>query len=203
MLSSWLRSRRPGLYSIVAARVELIRTSRTPSPSILKTIKTFTFMRSPSLKYGVPDPDDAPDEPSLESGYEWVRGVVMCAMGTSVVGAINVILAIAAVALSYSKFGGSSAGSRLLYEGSCSQSKGWATGLHLLINILSTLLLAASNYCMQCLSAPSRADVDRAHSNRRWLEIGTAGLRNLWYVNWRRRVLWFILLISSLPIHLV
>lgn len=182
--------------------LDQISVSRSsPSPSILKTIRSFTLLKSTSSLQGTPD--EAQTDDTSEPRFEWVRGVVLSALGSSVIATLNIILSIAAIALSYSKFGGSSAGSRTLYVGNCSQSKTWATGLHLLINILSTLLLAASNYCMQCLSAPSRADVDRAHAKRRWLEIGTAGLRNLWYVNRRRKTLWFILLITSLPIHLM
>ena len=38
----------------------------------------------------------------------------------------------------------------VLYEGSCSKVKKLGIGLHFVINILSTVLLAASNYCMVC-----------------------------------------------------
>ena len=39
---------------------------------------------------------------------------------------------------------------RNLFEGRCSVAKSINTGVHLLINILSTLLLSGGNYCMQC-----------------------------------------------------
>lgn len=39
----------------------------------------------------------------------------------------------------------------VLYEGSCSKVKRLGIGLHFVINILSTVLLAASNYCMVCI----------------------------------------------------
>lgn len=39
--------------------------------------------------------------------------------------------------------------------------------MHIIINILSTALLAASNYVMQCLSAPTRPDVNEAHTQRK------------------------------------
>lgn len=38
----------------------------------------------------------------------------------------------------------------VLYEGPCVKVKGLDIGLHFVINILSTVLLAASNYCMVC-----------------------------------------------------
>lgn len=53
-----------------------------------------------------------------------------------------------------------------MYEGSCSFDKNVDTVLHLFINILSTLLLGASNLCMQILAAPTRKEVDRAHSKK-------------------------------------
>lgn len=93
--------------------------------------------------------------------------------------------------------------SAILYEGSCSVTKGWETGSHLIINILSTGLLAASNYCMQYLNAPTREDVDQAHKNDRWLSIGVTSSRNVLFMGTVRKVLWSLLLISSLPIHLM
>ncbi|OJJ82358.1 uncharacterized protein ASPGLDRAFT_531052 [Aspergillus glaucus CBS 516.65] len=53
------------------------------------------------------------------------------------------------------------------------------TGAHLVINILSTLMLAGSNFTMQCLCAPTRKDLDRAHQSNRWLDIGAPSIRNL------------------------
>ncbi|OJJ84364.1 uncharacterized protein ASPGLDRAFT_125960, partial [Aspergillus glaucus CBS 516.65] len=116
---------------------------------------------------------------------------------------INTALAIIAVILAYSKFDGREFTSAMLYEGNCSVSKNWERGLHLLINTLSTIMLAASNYCMQCLSSPSRQNVDTAHTQRRWLDIGVSSMKNLSFVGWRRCTLWVLLLISSLPIHLI
>ncbi|PWY70808.1 hypothetical protein BO94DRAFT_502156 [Aspergillus sclerotioniger CBS 115572] len=90
-----------------------------------------------------------------------------------------------------------------IYEGSCSRTKAWTTGLHLLINVLSTVVLGASSYCMQCLTAPARNDVDRAHGERVWLHIGVASLRNLAWAERSRLALWMALAITSLPIHLI
>ncbi|PYI03206.1 hypothetical protein BO78DRAFT_410014 [Aspergillus sclerotiicarbonarius CBS 121057] len=90
-----------------------------------------------------------------------------------------------------------------IYEGSCSRAKAWTTGLHLLINVLSTIVLGASSYCMQCLTAPSRTEVDRAHEERVWLHIGVASPRNLAWAGRFRVVLWLLLAATSLPIHLI
>lgn len=79
----------------------------------------------------------------------------------------------------------------------------WTTWLHLLINSLSSLLLSASNYTMQCLSSPTRGEVDRAHARGDWLDIGVVSVRNLWPIDWRRTVLWWRLAPSSVPIHVL
>ncbi|OQE20015.1 hypothetical protein PENSTE_c014G02902 [Penicillium steckii] len=50
-------------------------------------------------------------------------------------------------------------------EGSCESAHRASVGFHWLINTLSTILLGASNFGMQCLVAPTRADLDRAHGN--------------------------------------
>ncbi|KAF4443764.1 hypothetical protein F53441_11367 [Fusarium austroafricanum] len=55
---------------------------------------------------------------------------------------------------------------RIIYEGSCSTSRTLNVVIHLIINIFGSVLLAASNYGMQCLSAPTRADVDKAHTRQ-------------------------------------
>ncbi|KAF5964045.1 hypothetical protein FBULB1_13014 [Fusarium bulbicola] len=55
---------------------------------------------------------------------------------------------------------------RIIYEGSCSTSRTLSIVIHLLINIFASILLAASNYGMQCLTAPTRADVDKAHTRK-------------------------------------
>lgn len=73
--------------------------------------------------------------------------------------------------------------------------------LHLAINVLSTVLLGASNYCMQCLSSPTRGDVDKAHSKGVWLDIGVPSVRNLRRISGRRFALWCLLAVSSIPLH--
>lgn len=75
---------------------------------------------------------------------------------------------------------------------------------HLLINVLSTVLLSGSNYCMQCLSAPTRADINAAHRRGKWLDVGVPSIHNLvgGGIERRRTVLWVVLGLSSLPLHL-
>lgn len=125
-------------------------------------------------------------------------GVVCCAAVSGVVFIINLTLTI----WSY-KYYGVQHGLGTIRDGSCSQTKSLATRLHLAINILSTLLLGASNYSMQCLSAPTRQDIGNAHNKRVWLDIGTPSVRNLLRISRPRMMLWLLIAMSSLPLHLL
>ncbi|MCJ1281575.1 hypothetical protein MMC26_000895 [Xylographa opegraphella] len=128
----------------------------------------------------------------------WRRGVSTAAITTSLVLCINIGLAIWAATRT-----GTQDGIGILYEGICSNSSQINTGLHLAINILSTLLLGAGNYTMQCLSAPTRAEVDHAHRQGLWLDIGVSSVRNIFRIGRGRAVLWVLLGLSSLPLHLL
>ena len=85
----------------------------------------------------------------------------------------------------------------------CATSKKWSMWLHLVINVLSTLLLGASNYCMQCLSAPTRLEVDAAHRKGSWLDIGIPSTSNLKRISRQKVFIWLLLALSSLPLHLL
>lgn len=88
-------------------------------------------------------------------------------------------------------------------EGDCNVTKKLDLWLHLAINLLSTLLLGASNYTMQCLSAPTRDEIDKAHRQRISLDIGTLSFQNLRSISWRRVILWWLLAVSSVPLHFI
>ncbi|KAJ5949351.1 hypothetical protein N7454_000935 [Penicillium verhagenii] len=125
----------------------------------------------------------------------WIAGAVLF---------LNIILALVALAIGYSKKVNKGQFEMVeLYQGSCDVSNRMATVLHLMINVLSTVLMGVSNYTMQCLGAPSRADVELAHQKHKWLDIGTFSIRNLGVMNWKRRTLWGLLLFSSVPIHML
>ncbi|KAF3805184.1 hypothetical protein GCG54_00010460 [Colletotrichum gloeosporioides] len=91
----------------------------------------------------------------------------------------------------------------VIWEGEHKTVKIWNTTIHVLINIISTALLAGSNYCMQCLMAPTRSELNKAHSERTWLDIGVPTIRNLRSITLQRKSLWILLSISSLPLHLL
>jgi hypothetical protein len=128
----------------------------------------------------------------------WRTAVTTCAATASVVFLINFVSLIWAVAAN----GRPQQGRQVLYKGDCTRVRKLNVGVHLLINTLSTILLSSSNYCMQCLCAPTRQEVDVAHSQKRWLDIGIHSVRNLKSINRRRVVLWVLLGASSLPLHL-
>lgn len=90
-----------------------------------------------------------------------------------------------------------------IQSGACSKTKDLATWLHLAINVLSTLLLGASNYAMQCLSAPTREEVDKAHCRKAWMDIGVPSMRNLRRISRSRLVMWWLIAASSIPLHLL
>lgn len=98
---------------------------------------------------------------------------------------------------------GSRNGVGLIYEGDCSTVKQLDQWLHLLINLLSTAMLSASNYCMQLQASPTRENVNKAHGNGKWLDIGIPSLRNLKYLSSWRRFSWAMLALTSIPIHLM
>lgn len=126
----------------------------------------------------------------------WKFGILQFATWASIVFTINLSITIWG-SVSYKKVGS------LLLEGDCERVKRLNSGLHILINILSTILLSGSNYCMQCLSAPTRIEIDKAHASQRWLDIGIPSVRNLRYISRRRLALWLLLGASSVPLHLL
>ncbi|KAF2804655.1 uncharacterized protein BDZ99DRAFT_502510 [Mytilinidion resinicola] len=90
-----------------------------------------------------------------------------------------------------------------LYEGDCTRVRITGIVSHLCINILSTLLLGASNLCTQLLVAPTRDEVNKAHRKKIWLDVGVPSWRNLRYIGSSRRRLWFCLGLSSIPLHFI
>src|SRR5262245_57077854 len=134
----------------------------------------------------------------VHSSNDWKSGVKFCTAATFIVFATNLSVTIWAATHYKTKDG-----RQVLYEGDCSAVAKLSTITHVIINTLSTVILSSSNYCMQCLSAPTRQEVDRAHDNGWWLDIGVLSPRNLGGIEKRRLILWCILGMSSMPIHLL
>ena len=92
-----------------------------------------------------------------------------------------------------------------IYRGHCNLVTKYNILIHIGINVVSTLLLSASNYCAQLLVAPTRSEVDRAHERGDWLDIGVPSLRNLRKrrISRKRKATWALLMISSVLLHLL
>ncbi|KAK5052655.1 hypothetical protein LTR84_002520 [Exophiala bonariae] len=129
---------------------------------------------------------------------DWRKTVAAATCGPAALLICNVVLMVIAL----TKYE-SHEGIGTLYTGDCDLVKHWDTGLHVLINVLSTTLLAASNFTMQCLRSPTRTEVDYAHARGRSLAIGVPSIRNLAYMKRRKALLWAALAFSSLPLHLL
>jgi hypothetical protein len=89
------------------------------------------------------------------------------------------------------------------FTGSCDIAEKINTGAHLVLNVLSTILLAYSNFSMQCLGSPSRTEVDSAHEKHHWLNIGIPSIRNVLFVSKTKAALWLFLAVSSFPLHMI
>jgi hypothetical protein len=128
----------------------------------------------------------------------WKFGVKVCAATVGTILIVNVAMTVFAV-VKYENRGGL----HIIHQGSCARAKRLNLLLHLLINVVGTLLLAASNYCMQGLSSPTREEVDKVHGKSNWLDIGIPGVRNLRSIDRRRVHLWIGIWLTSLPLHLL
>ena len=124
--------------------------------------------------------------------------VFVCTATAATVLVINSILTLWA-SVKY----GLNKGIATIQEGNCSETQNLSLWLHLAINVLSTVLLSASNYCMQCLASPTREELDRAHQRQMWLDIGVPSVRNLRGISWYKIWLWWSLALSGIPLHLL
>ncbi|KAJ5961043.1 uncharacterized protein N7479_008193 [Penicillium vulpinum] len=143
-------------------------------------------------------------EPSSLQKPRWINGVLLCAKASTVLLLLNIIfIAVAAGLSSRNAENSAFSSAQIVYQGSCVLSKRWNIALHLIINILSTGILGASNYCMQSLVAPSREEIDKYHARGRWLDIGCSSVRNLFLIGRSRLALWLVLLVTATPFHLL
>lgn len=98
--------------------------------------------------------------------------------------------------------GGYRNGIGTIFRGSQEDVDYWNTAHHLLFSALSTALLTSSNYCTQILCAPTRAELDTAHSKGTWLDVGILSIRNFFPIERKRAFLGLLLALSSAPLHL-
>lgn len=68
--------------------------------------------------------------------------------------------------------------------GRCSRIRNVNIGIHLLLNVLSSLFLGAGNYCMQILVAPTGTELRSAHDSGKYFDIGIHSIHNLRHITW-------------------
>ncbi|KIW03154.1 uncharacterized protein PV09_05797 [Verruconis gallopava] len=129
----------------------------------------------------------------------WRFGVISGAWLAICVLVLNVAITFSALQKQHAE----DSGRRVLFEGDCRKAETLNVVAHLLINAMSTLLLSASNYGMQILTAPTRSEIDFAHAKKKWLDIGVLSLKNIRTISRSRALLWATLGASSLPLHLM
>ncbi|KAH6644216.1 hypothetical protein C7974DRAFT_17012 [Boeremia exigua] len=133
--------------------------------------------------------------------HGWRMGVLLACCMSFFVLCCNIAL----LAVGTTRNGGynvSESGIVTLFIGDESKITRLNTIFHVFINVLSSLLLAGSNYTMQVLSSPTRQEVDTAHRQRDWLAIGLLSPRNWKRIARKRALLCLILGLSSVPLHL-
>ncbi|KAH8664405.1 hypothetical protein BX600DRAFT_498192 [Xylariales sp. PMI_506] len=140
-------------------------------------------------------------KPSGES-VSWRKSAVLLSSLTALLTIILVILFFLSVKGSDLEWAEGLTGTTTLFEGDCSQSSRLNIIFHIFINIIATAVLASSNFFMQILVAPTREEVDRAHTRGRWVEIGVQSWRNIRFVTPINSVLWVLLCITTIPLHL-
>lgn len=84
-----------------------------------------------------------------------------------------------------------------LMKGNSNQVEGINRGILAVVNIFGIILIAGANYVFQILSSPTRAEVDNAHGNRKWLDIGIPSVRNLSLISPTRATLSAVILVLA------
>ncbi|KAJ9613924.1 hypothetical protein H2200_002060 [Cladophialophora chaetospira] len=131
----------------------------------------------------------------------WRFGVFISLVAVTICLLAELVMLICAMTLNLPQ--GDKDGIGLLYVGNCAKVERINTLLAIPLNIIATVLVATSNYVMQCLSAPSRKEVDEAHAKGSFLNIGIPSVHNLLQkLSWNS-FLWLTLVLTTVPIHLL
>ena len=167
----------------------------------------FTHNGRKQIKRTILASGPAESEPSTASAKQprasqrisgWRFGSLVACIEVELCLIINVLFSVLATAIR-----GAPNGIGTLYQGDCGKARTIDTWVHVVLNGLATVLIDASNYNMQCLSAPTRGEVDKAHRDGTSLDIGVHSIRNIRYISGRRMVLWIVLCFSIVPLHLL
>jgi hypothetical protein len=130
---------------------------------------------------------------------DWRLGLLIGCAASGLVLIINITILLFGVF----RYGGFQNGIGTLAQGQSASISHFSTAYHVLINTASTILLTSSNYCMQVLCSPTREEVDQAHRQIQWLNLGVSSPHNLRFVSVRRIFLFWTLGLSSVPLHLL
>ena len=180
-----------------AATAQLIEAQLTQ-----ESLPQLENIRYASLKLFRPwFPQVDPEHPLAKTWRTWKarREVVLwiCLATSSTICVANFVLAV----VTWIRYPSTDDGVVTLYQGDCTVVKRADSAAHVMINIFGTLLFRASNLTLQLLAAPTRKEVDEAHALGTWLDIGVPSYRNLCRISPNRRYLWWLLAVSSIPIH--
>ena len=144
-----------------------------------------------------------PQESSQQSWIQkWFGGVRLTLRWFTFVAVVVLVTNVAWLFDARSKYGIRD-GFGIIKRGPCAEIMSLDTWLHLLINVLSTMLLAGSNAFMAVFSCPSRKEVDKAHRRGKFLRVGSISLGNLTAIAKRKGFVVFVLAMSSVPFHLL
>lgn len=128
----------------------------------------------------------------------WRVKVITCAATTKAIFIVNIILTVwASMKFDFSFF------IDIMQHEKCDQTKQLVLWLHFVINVFSILLLSANNYCMQCLFASTRKKINKAHDEKRWLNIDIFSVKNLRRISWKKITLWWFFALSFISLHLM
>ncbi|CAG7939027.1 unnamed protein product [Penicillium salamii] len=141
------------------------------------------------------------DQPPSDSKF--FHGWRLGALLSGIFVAVCLCLNIAATAYLRTKYPPDEEGLGVILSHGCGRIRSIDSRFHYAINVIATVLVSASNYNMQCLSAPTRTEVDTAHRRRKWLDIGIHSVRNLSHIPRLKAIFWLVLALSSLPLHLL
>lgn len=177
--------------------------SKTPSVKIserttwqsIKTSYSRNVLRS-GTNYS---PIERPPPSDSKFFHGWRLGAFVSGIFVFVCLCIN----IAATAYIRSKYPPNEEGLGVILGHGCGRVRSIDSRFHYAINVIATVLVGASNYNMQCLTAPTRKEIDKAHEQRKWLDIGIHSMRNLSHIRRPKAIFWLVLALSSLPLHLL
>lgn len=145
-------------------------------------------------------PEDHPRHPRARTFRTWHSRREVVLWSCTIVSFLILVFDFTSTLVPTTKFP-SGNGVGIVYSGGERDASRISGGLHVIINILSTLLRGASNLCMQLCVAPTRKVIDVAQSDHTWLHIGVPSLRNLKWIAPRRKLLFLLLGFPSVPLH--